>query len=80
MEESANILDKIGGATGHVLGSLLIPIQDFFLSSLLSGGELIEFSYMAELLVFNVILKGLPLCILGLIFYRNREAALLMRK
>ena len=35
---------------------------------------------MAELLVFNVILKGLPLCILGLIFYRNREAALLMRK
>ena len=80
VDETANILDKIGGATGHVLGSLLIPIQDFFLSSLLSGGELIEFSYMAELLIFNVILKGLPLCILGLIFYRNREAALLMRK
>ena len=80
VDESMNILDKIGGATGQVLGSLLIPIQDFFLSSLLSGGELIEFSYMAQLFFFNVLLKGLPLCVMGLIFYRNREAALLMRK
>ena len=80
MEDTMTIMDRIGNSTGKVLGSLLIPIQDFFLSSLLSGGELIEFSYMAQLVIFNVLLKGLPLCILGLIFYRNREAALLMRK
>ncbi|MBO5761797.1 MAG: hypothetical protein J6S53_09680 [Lentisphaeria bacterium] len=79
-EEHASILDAIGNTTGEILGSLLIPIQDFFLSSLLSGGELIEFSYMAQLFFFNVLLKGLPLCILGLYLYRNREAALLMRK
>lgn len=80
VEENTNILDKIGSMTGEVLGAFLIPIQDFFLSAMLSGGELIEFSYMAHLLFFNVILKGLPLCILGLYFYRSRETALLVHK
>ena len=78
--ESVTILDRIGGWTGEMISSLLIPIQDFFASSLLSVGELIEFSFMLDLFIFNILLKGLPLCVLGMYLYYRRETALAMRK
>ena len=60
--------------------SLLIQVQNFFVSGYLATGTLIEFSYLGHLLVFNIILKGLPLCVLGIWLYWRRELALTMKQ
>lgn len=78
--DTVSLLDRIGGFTGESVASLLIPIQDFFASSLLSVGELIEYSFMLDLFIFNILLKGLPLCVVGMYLYYRRETALAMRK
>ena len=75
-----NLLDAIGTYTGRVMMSLLIPVQSFFVSGSLATGELIEYSLIAHLLIFNIILKGLPLCLLGIYLYWRREAALAMKQ
>ena len=75
-----NLLDAIGTCTGRVMMSLLIPVQSFFVSGSLATGELIEYSLIAHLLIFNIILKGLPLCLLGIYLYWRREAALAMKQ
>ena len=36
--------------------------------------------YLGELLIFNIILKGLPLCLLGIWLYWRRELALAMKQ
>ena len=75
-----NLLDAIGTYTGKVMMSLLIPVQSFFVSGSLATGELIEYSLMMHLLIFNIILKGLPLCLLGIYLYWRREVALAMKQ
>ena len=60
--------------------SLLIQVQDFFVTGHLATGTLIEFSYLANLLIFNIILKGLPLCLLGIWLYWRKELALAMKQ
>ena len=75
-----NYLDAIGTYTGKVMMSLLIPIQNFFVSGSLATGELIEYRFIVQLLVFNIILKGLPLCALGIYLYWRREVAQAMKQ
>lgn len=75
-----NLLDAVGTYTGKIMMSLLIPIQSFFVSGALATGELIEYGFMAHLLIFNILLKGLPLCILGIYLYWNREVAQAMKR
>ncbi len=78
--ESMAFLDVVGSWLASLMISLLIPVQNFFVSGLLSTGTLIEFSYLMRLLFFNIILKGLPLCLLGLWLYWRRETALAMKQ
>ncbi|MBO7147085.1 MAG: ABC transporter permease [Lentisphaeria bacterium] len=78
--EATEVMDKIGMALSSLMMSFLIPIQSFFVSGFLSTGTLIEYSYLANLLVFNIILKGLPLCIFGIWLYWRRETALAMKE
>ena len=73
-------LDRMGTLLAKIMISLLIPVQDFFVSGHLSTGTLIEFSYLGNLLIFNIILKGLPLCLLGIWLYWRRELALAMKQ
>ena len=75
-----NFLDAVGTYTGKVMMSLLIPVQSFFVSGSLATGELIEYGFIMQLLVFNIILKGLPLCALGVYLYWRREVAQAMKQ
>ena len=75
-----NVLDAVGTYTGKVMMSLLIPVQSFFVSGSLATGELIEYGFIMQLLVFNIILKGLPLCALGVYLYWRREVAQAMKQ
>ena len=59
---------------------LVIPLQVFDMSSLVSNGELIELSLMSKIFLKFFIVKGLPLFLLGIWLYRRRELGLVIRK
>ena len=78
--DNLDLLDRVGSSLATLMTWLLIPVQDFFVSGHLSTGTLIEFSYLGNLLFYNIILKGLLLCLLGIWLYWRRELALAMKQ
>ena len=78
--DNLDFMDWLGTLLAKVMISLLIQVQDFFVTGHLATGTLIEFSYLANLLIFNIILKGLPLCLLGIWLYWRKELALAMKQ
>ena len=78
--DSLEFLDRMGAILSGIMTSLLIQVQNFFVSGYLATGTLIEYPYLVHLLIFNIILKGLPLCILGIWLYWRRELALAMKQ
>ena len=78
--DNPEFMDRAGSLLAKIMISLLIPVQDFFVSGHLATGTLIEFSYLGNLLIFNIILKGLPLCLFGIWLYWRRELALAMKQ
>ena len=74
------LMDTVGTLLAKIMMSLLIPVQSFFVSGHLAPGTLIEFSYLGNLLIFNIIFKGLPLALLGIWLYWRRELALAMKQ
>ena len=75
-----SIIEQIGSLLSRILILFIIPMQSFEVSGLLSGGELIEWSMIGNLLLYDVILKGVPLFILGIWLYSRRELGLVIRK
>ena len=78
--DNLDFMDWLGTLLAKIMISLLIQVQDFFVTGHLATGTLIEFSYLANLLIFNIILKGLPLCLLGIWLYWRKELALAMKQ
>lgn len=78
--DNLEFLDRVGSTLARIMMSLLIPVQSFFVSGHLATGTLIEFSYLGNLLIFNIIFKGLPLALLGIWLYWRRELALAMKQ
>lgn len=78
--DNLELIDMIGTLLAKIMMSLLIPVQSFFVTGHLATGTLIEFSYLGHLLIVNIILKGLPLCLLGIWLYWRRELALAMKQ
>ena len=69
-------MDKFGYVFGQILLNLLIPVQKFSMSELVANGELIELSLMGSVILWQVIVKGLPLVLLGIWVYNRREFAM----
>lgn len=59
---------------------VVIPVQEFGISELLSKGELIEFSFIGWLFFSYILLRALPLFLFGIYFYWRREMGLVVRK
>ncbi len=78
--DNLELMDLVGTVLAKIMMSLLIPVQSFFVTGHLATGTLIEFSYLGNLLIVNIILKGLPLCLLGIWLYWRRELALAMKQ
>ncbi len=72
--------DWISAVITKTMGFLLIPLGDFSVTGKLASGELIELSYMGKLIIFSVVLRTLPLFILGAYLYRRRELGLAMKQ
>ncbi len=73
-------LEAFGFMASKVLMLGIMPLQDFGVSDKLANGELIEASFIGGLLFECLVVKGLPLFLLGAFLYRSRELALAMRK
>ncbi len=58
----------------------IIPMQKFEVSDSVANGELIEFSYMARIVLEFFILRGAPIFIIGMLLYRRRELGTIIRK
>ncbi|MBN1864809.1 MAG: ABC transporter permease [Victivallales bacterium] len=73
-------IDTLGNAVSRFLMFLLVPMEKFEVSSQLADGELIEYSYIGNIIIFNVFLKCAVILALGLWIYRRRELGLVVRK
>lgn len=72
--------DRFGQLVGKILLKVVIPLQNFDVSSIVSDGVLIEWSWIAGLICNMIVLRALPLVLLGVILYRKRELGLIIRK
>ena len=72
--------DRLGQAVAKVLLTVVIPLQRFDVSSIVSDGVLIEWSWIGSLVFNMIVLRALPLVLLGIILYRKRELGLIIRK
>ena len=66
-------MEAFGFYVSSVAGVFMIRIQDFFASSQLSNGELVEFSLMLKRLFFDIFLRGMIFLAAGAFFYTRRE-------
>lgn len=69
-------VEAYGYVFGQVLLTAVIPVQKFSVSELVANGELIELSVIGGVLLFQVLLKGAPLALLGIWLYSRRELAM----
>ncbi len=72
--------DYIGYYVGKFLLFIIIPIQNFDISTPLSNGELIEWSEVGKIFLFYFVLRTLPWFLLGGFLYRRREMGLVTRR
>ena len=72
--------DVMAYYVSRVLLIIIIPMQNFEMSHLISNGELVEFSYIGRIFFQYFILRGLPLFLIGIWLYWRREMGLVIRK
>jgi len=72
--------DYIGYYVGKLLLIVVIPIQKFAVTEIVSQGELIEWSFIGRLVLSYLVLRALPLFLFGIWMYRRREMGLVIRK
>lgn len=76
----ASVWDRTGQMLAAALLKVIIPLQNFDVTDLLSGGDLIEFSLIGELFCKYFLLRGMPLFLLGIWLYCRREMGSAVRK
>ncbi len=78
---SLEVLHEIVGRTvGEISLVFVNPIHHFEVADQLADGELIEWGYVARIFARFLVVKGLPLFLLGIWIYRRRELGLVVRR
>lgn len=72
--------DKLARTLSEGVFFLLIPVRDFFLTSELATGQLIDFARIGRLIFYDILLRGVPLFLAGMILYSCREVSLAMKR
>ena len=80
LEYLAGFADRFGQFVGKILLWVVIPLQHFDVSSVVSDGVLVEWAFIGSLFFHMIVLKALPLVLLGIYFYNKRELGLIVRK
>lgn len=77
---SADFVERFGVAASKVVMVGVMPLQRFEVSDKLANGEIVELSFIGQLLLECLVLKGMPLCLLGAWLYWRRELAISLRR
>ena len=72
--------DYVGYYVGKLVLIVVIPIQKFAVTEMVSQGELIEMSFIGGLILSYLVVRALPLFLFGIWMYRKRELGLVVRK
>lgn len=80
LEYVGSAADRFGQMVGRILLKVVIPLQNFDVSSLVADGVLVEWSWVGALVLNMIVLRALPLVLLGIFLYRKRELGLIIRK
>ncbi len=75
-----NTADYVGFYVGKLLLIVVIPIQNFAVTDMVSQGELIEYAFIGKLILSYLLLRAVPLFLFGIWMYRRREMGLVIRK
>ena len=80
MGNDLSIGDRMAFSLSEGVSFLLIPVRDFFLTTELATGQLIDFALIGQLILYNLVLRGLPLFLAGMLLYSLRELALAVKR
>ena len=72
--------DRMAQILSGFMNWLLVPLQDFFLTSQLATGQLVEFSQTWHLMFYNLICRAIPFFLIGMLLYHRRELAIAMKR
>ena len=87
IDYQAEYTGTFGYQFGNILLKMIVPLQDFFVTGHLANGELVSFRFIGELFLWNfgdntpgVLLRVLPVFLLGAWIYTRRELALVSKR
>ena len=87
LDYQAEYTGTFGYQFGNILLKMIVPLQDFFVTGHLANGELVSFRFIGELFLWNfadntpgVLLRMLPVFLLGAWIYTRRELALVSKR
>ena len=72
--------DYIGYLVSKTLLLVVIPMQNFDVTGLVSDGVLVEYSVIGKLFLNYFVLRGMPFFLIGILCYWKRELGLVIRK
>lgn len=76
----SGVFDRFGQILANGLLTVIIPLQKFDVTDMLSNGVLIEFKFIGKLFFEYFVLRGMPLFLLGIWQYSRREVGAEVRK
>lgn len=75
-----NVLDRIGQWTAWRILDVVVPLERFDVTDLISDGELVEWSLIGDIAWSCLLLRALPVVLFGIYFYWRREFGLEIKK
>lgn len=75
-----NALDRVGQWTAWRILDVVVPLERFDVTDLLADGELVEWSLIWNITWSCLLLRALPLALIGIFFYWRREFGLEIKK
>ena len=73
-------IDRAGQELSLWVLKVVVPLGRFDVTDLIADGKLVEWSLIWEITWSCLLLRALPLVLLGIYFYRRREIGLVIRK
>jgi len=80
IDYQAEFTGQFGYKFGKVMLTMIVPLQDFFVSGRLASGELVSFGFIGGLFAMDVLVRTVPVFLFGAWIYTRRELALASKR
>ena len=76
----SDAMDRAGQGISQYILNVVVPLSRFDVTDLIADGKLVEWSLIWNITWTCLLLRTLPLVLIGIYFYRRREIGLVIRK